>query len=340
MILDLERFVREERPYWRELDQFLEARAKRVEATMDLHQARRFYYLYRRAASDLVRIGNCAAEPAIRAYLEGLVSGAYAEIQGVREHPNRLRPCRWFFYTFPQSVRRHYLAFAVALAAIVIGIVFGSGAIAYDPEAKQVLVPFGYLEGSPAERVAKEEARTEDRLEGHKSTFAAVLMTNNIRVSIAALALGLTCGFGTILMLFYNGIILGAVALDYIFAHQTAFLAGWLLPHGSVEIPAVLIAGQAGLVLGGAIIGWENPLSLRERLRIVGPDLVTLIFGVALMLVWAGIVEAFFSQYHAPTLPYALKIAFGALQLTFVCIFFVFAGKSRTTPSHSEPDNV
>ena len=63
-------------------------------------------------------------------------------------------------------------------------------------------------------------------------------------------------GVGTIVMLFYNGVILGAVTVDYIRAGQTKFLAGWLLPHGAVEIPSILIAGQAGLVLALALIGW------------------------------------------------------------------------------------
>jgi len=39
--------------------------------------------------------------------------------------------------------------------------------------------------------------------------------------------------------------------VDYIRAGQTKFLVGWLLPHGSFEIPAILIAGQAGLILAG-----------------------------------------------------------------------------------------
>ena len=43
--------------------------------------------------------------------------------------------------------------------------------------------------------------------------------------------------------------ILGAVAVDYVADGQTRFLLGWLLPHGAIEIPAILIAGQAGLVL-------------------------------------------------------------------------------------------
>jgi hypothetical protein len=80
------------------------------------------------------------------------------------------------------------------------------------------------------------------------------------------------------------GIALGAVALDYIHAGQTKFLLGWLLPHGAIEIPAILLAGQAGFILAGALIGWRQRLSLKARLRTVARDLVTLLAGLALWL--------------------------------------------------------
>ena len=47
--------------------------------------------------------------------------------------------------------------------------------------------------------------------------------------------------------------------LDDIAGGQAVFLAGWLLPHGSIEIPAILLGGQAGLILAGALIGWGSP---------------------------------------------------------------------------------
>ncbi len=62
---------------------------------------------------------------------------------------------------------------------------------------------------------------------------------------------------------------------------------------GLVEIPSILLAGQAGFVLGRAMIGWGTWDGLRTGLRAVAPDLATLIGGVAIMLVWAGIIEAF-----------------------------------------------
>jgi uncharacterized membrane protein SpoIIM required for sporulation len=146
-------------------------------------------------------------------------------------------------------------------------------------------------------------------------------MTNNIGVSIKAVAFGMTWGIGTIVLLFYNGVILGVVAIDYILAGQTIFLLGWLLPHGVIEIPAVLIAGQGGLVLGKALIGRGDRAPLRRRLRANGPDVMTLIGGVAVMLVWAGCVESFLSQYHAPVIPYWLKIAFGVAELAVLVWF-------------------
>lgn len=178
--------------------------------------------------------------------------------------------------------------------------------------------------------MAEEEKSTTDRLAGAKSTFSAELMTHNTQVSIFTLASGMLWGFGTILMLFYNGVILGAVAVDYVRAGQTEFLLGWLMPHGVIEIPAILIAGQGGLLLALAIIGRGSRLSLRARLRAISPDLVTLIFGVACLLVWAGFVEAFLSQYHKPVVPYEAKIAFGAVELILLYLFLSRSGTKST----------
>jgi uncharacterized membrane protein SpoIIM required for sporulation len=129
-------------------------------------------------------------------------------------------------------------------------------------------------------------------------------------------------------MLFSTGVMLGAVSIDYILAGHTQFLIGWLLPHGSFEIPAILIAGQAGLMLGGALIGWGSRESMSTRLRAISNDLVTLIAGVTLMLIWAGIIEAWFSQYHAPVLPYWVKIAFGCMEVVLLVAFFGWCGRS------------
>ena len=326
MIVDLKRFLFAEEPYWKELEKILEELDTKLERTLSLEEAKYFHYLYQRASSDLVKLSAYPSEPDIRRYLESLVSRAYAEIHEVR--PKKFVPAvrKWFLQEFPRTFRKHFAAFAVACIITIIGGAFGAAALSLDPDAKPVLMPFAHLQVNPSERVAYEEARVEDHMEGRKSSFSAYLMTHNIRVSIFTMALGMLWGIGTVVMLFYNGVILGAVVFDYILAGEVRFVAGWLLPHGVVEIPAILIAGQAGLVLGKALIGWGTSIDLKQRLRKISSDLVILISGVAALLVWAGIVEAFFSQYHEPVIPYFLKILFGLVQLFLLSLFLMKAG--------------
>ena len=329
MIIDLAKFISEERPWWSELETVLDQLEKKPEVRLTLAQLERFHYLYQRASADLARISTFSAEPNTRSYLESLVGRAFGEIHESREKAHRLRPLQWFFVTFPQTFRKHVRAFWLCLLAIMVGAAFGGFTIIVDSSTKQILLPFSHLQGDPSERVKKEEGVDTDRLKGAKTTFSSFLMTHNTKVAIFTLALGMTWGIGTLIMLFYNGVILGAVAVDYVLAGETPFLLGWLLPHGAVEIPAILLAGQAGIVLAGALIGWGQPISLRMRLRRISQDLVTLICGVALMLVWAGIIEAFFSQYHEPVMPYEIKIGFGVFELIMLAFFLGMAGRKK-----------
>ena len=331
MIVDLERFIKEEERYWTELESVLDALERDPLRKMGLPEIKRFHYLYQRASAALVKVGGSSGEADIRRYLESLVARAYANVHELRGASGRLRPLHWFFETFPRVFRAHLGAFVLSLAITAFGVSLGAGMVAVDKEARNVIIPFSQLKGDPAKRVAAEEktGATKDRLKGKKATFSAFLMTHNTRVSLFTFALGFTWGIGSAIFLFYNGIILGAVALDYIAAGQTPFLLGWLLPHGVIEIPAVIIAGQAGFILAHALIGSRRRASMRDRLRGVVPDMVTLLAGLAIMLVWAGLVEAFFSQYHEPVIPYAAKIAFGSVELAGLLLFLGLSGRPK-----------
>jgi uncharacterized membrane protein SpoIIM required for sporulation len=330
VIIDLQRFLADEQPVWAELESLLDRFEDDPGHRLDLEQAKRFHYLYQRTSADLGKLATFNSEPQLRRHVESLVARAYGEIHETRAKPHRLAPLRWFFVVFPQTFRRHARKFALSVIATAAGCLFGALALSLDPAAKPVLMPFSHLQGDPNERVAQEEkqAKERDPLGGDRKTaFSGYLMTHNTRVSIFTLALGVTWGVGTVLMLFYNGVILGAVAADYVAAGQTKFLLGWLLPHGVIEIPAVLVAGQAGLLLAAALIGWRDRQPMAARLRAASPDLVTLIGGVAVMLVWAGVVEAFLSQYHQPIIPYEAKIAFGVVEMALLWLFLAKSGK-------------
>ena len=326
MIVDLGRFVETERPHWTALEQFLKRLDDNPGTALPFEEAQRLYYLYQRTSSALGRVGAMASEPELRGYLEWLVSRAYAEIHESRGK-KRFRPWEWFSVTLPQTFRRRRRAFGLTVLLTLGGVLFGVLALAIDPDAKSILLPFGHGEMTPKERVAREHEDAGRHLEGHKATFSAELMKHNTSVAFMAMGLGMGWGVGTVVLLFYNGVILGGVAFDYVTGGETTFLLGWLLPHGVIEIPAILVAGQAGLLLAHALIGWGSRKTRRERLREIAPDVVTLICGAALFLVWAGIVEAFFSQYHEPLVPYGVKISFGLVELAALAFYLSQAGR-------------
>src|SRR6266481_1052149 len=206
MIIDLQKFVSSERPHWSALDSALKKLETDPHYKMPLDQLRHFHYLYERASADLARISTFSSEPELRRYLEHLVARAYGEIHETRERQHRFSPLQWFFQTLPQTFRRRVRAFWLSAGITAAGILFGGFATAFDPGSRAVTMPYGHGLTNPAERVAREEQATRDRLAGQKGSFSTFLMTHNTKVSILTLALGMTWGIGTIVLLFYNGI--------------------------------------------------------------------------------------------------------------------------------------
>lgn len=334
MILNVNKFIAAEQPFWQELETRLR-RYRERNSPVQLEDIRRLSYLYERTAGDLVRLRTFSGEPELQRYLESLTTSAYAEIYAARPRRIRFRPIRWLFRTWPRAFRAHFSAFLLALAIMLFGGVFGGVAVLVDPQSQEAIIPdqFSYLRRqTPGERVAGEEQKkTQTKLTiDNETAFAAALINNNIRVALLSLAFGALFGIGTVILLFYNGVLLGAIVADYVGAGYGMFAAGWLLPHGVLEIPAILISAQAGLVLAGCLLRPRGERS--AALRRYGPDLIHLTGGVAVMLIWAGIVEAFLSQHHAPALSYSAKIAFGFAELVLLSVWLGCCGLSPQRP--------
>ncbi|NJK93132.1 MAG: stage II sporulation protein M [Blastochloris sp.] len=327
MILNLPRFLETRRPQWLELEAMLNRLERDITCSLDLQELRRFHNLYTQTCSDLSQLSVFSSEIELRQHLESLIARCYGEIHETRRHQTRFSFVEWFLRTFPRTFRRQAPCFLLSCAMMLTGACLGAVSLRLLPNAKEIIMPFPHLLVSPSDRVAHEEKNLKDPMQGSQAGFSAMLMTHNTRVSILTFASGLTYGVGTLILLFYNGVILGAVCMDYIGDGQSRFLIAWLLPHGSVEIPAILIAGQAGLILAGALVGWGDNTPIRHRLRRIGSDVITLLGGLTLLLIWAGLIESFLSQYHEPYLPYSMKIIFGLTQLMLLLAYLSLCGR-------------
>ena len=139
--------------------------------------------------------------------------------------------------------------------------------------------------------------------------ISSFIMVNNIRVSLMAVAMGMTAGLGTFFVLMQNGLLIGALA--GVATNVKVDLLFWavILPHGVLELTAICIAGGAGLVLARAIYA-PGDLPRRDALRIAGGEAARLLAGVAMMLIVAGLIEGFITPQAIHPL---LKLAFALL---------------------------
>jgi len=327
VILDLERFQAQERPRWSRLESLLAQLDSRPDRLMKPAEAELLQELYAQTAADLNRLTHGALASELRQYLERLVARAYAELFYARPTRSDLwQPRHWlrFFTAFPEAFRRHSRYFALAMLITVLGGALGGLAVRYDPASVDVLLPADYLR-NPSLRVQQEEKEADRQLDPvqREAAFSAQLIRHNIQVSLLAAALGVTFGIGTALLLFENGLLIGAVAVRYTQQGFGLFLTAWLLPHGAFEIPSILIAGQAGFYLARSLLRRREDRDMRRAIR----EWLVLIAGLAMLLVWAGVMEAFFSQHHAPVLPYEFKVAVGAAELALLTLYLLLIGR-------------
>lgn len=161
------------------------------------------------------------------------------------------------------------------------------------------------------------------------------LMTHNISVTFFMAASGITFGIGSAYLLGLNGLLIGSVAA-LCFQHDLS-LKFWsfVLPHGSLELTAVFIAGASGLILGHALLD-PGPYRRSEILSIRGREAGLLALGCVPLLILAGIIEGFFSP---SPLPASLKLVFAALMFISLMGFLLFAGSSPS-PENTLSSNI
>ena len=157
------------------------------------------------------------------------------------------------------------------------------------------------------------------------ATFAASLFTHNAKIGIMAFALGLAIGLPVFLLMFINGLVLGAFAALFHARGLSVDLWGWLLPHGITELGAVVICGGLGLALAQSLVfpGRATRLhNLARRGRVAGMVMV----GAVLMFFVAGLIEGLFRQLVTDT---GIRYVVAASTAVLWALYFGFVGRGR-----------
>jgi uncharacterized membrane protein SpoIIM required for sporulation len=316
--MNIERFVAERSPRWNELERLLVDVERVGEGMIGRERLEVLLSLYRESCSDLNRARSHTANPELIDRLNQLTGRAYRFLYrgDVAHHTGSFREL--LTREIPSTFRRERSAVAAAALAMLLGALVGLVAVLWSPANGERLIPPMFFSESPRERVERIESGKEriDTME-KATTFGAQLYTHNIQVSLLAFSLGALTIVGAYVLLFYNGVILGAVAAMYYLDGVEVFFFAWVGPHGALELPAIVFGAAAGIRLGRAFLS-PGDLSRASAVRAAFPAVWRMLIATALTLVCAGLIEGSFSQFSGGTFPYALKIAvavilFGAL---------------------------
>ena len=321
--MDLAQFVDTHRPKWEKLSQLLDRIEHGGLKGLNLDEAQEFGRLYRQASSDLLTARGRAASAELVEYLNELVARGYAQT-----YPGQTFRARdvveFVARGWPRLVRAEWKVVLIAYLLFAFGGVFGYVAMARDPAAAVILLPADHLHLDPDQRV-KDEAE-HSMSGGEQATFASFLFTHNIEVAFLCFALGISLGVGTVVLLWFNGVPLGALAYAYqVKGHATWFWA-WILPHGVVEISAICLAGAGGMIIARAMLapGERTPAeALREESRTA----VRMVLGTIPLFIVAGLTEGSISQIHEPTLPSWVKLVYAGVMACLLTTYLVFAGR-------------
>jgi uncharacterized membrane protein SpoIIM required for sporulation len=310
--MDLTTFLRRGRPEWRRLEEILQRVEGSGLATLDDEQAVEFGRLYRRAASDLNQAQTFVSGEATVQYLNDLVARCYLVIYAKTKVDLRA-VVRHLVFGFPATFRRNIRFFLFATALVAFGTVFGFLASYLDPDVARV-----YL--LPDMPMIQPDDAGHAQTTGEFVGFSTFLFTHNISVTLTAFALGITLGLGTAWVMFYTGVMMGALGAVFYEADQLTAFATGVLPHGVLEIPAVLLGGAAGFVLAQGIIR-ARPWSRLDELARAGTEALWLVSGCVPLLVVAGVLEAGVARAPDWVLSSGVKLAVAGV---FAVVFLAY----------------
>ena len=276
--------------------------------------------LYRQVAADLSVLRQDSTARTYALHLNHLLARAHHIIYSGRK-TNLLTLFRFLRDEYP-VIFRQQIGFVLAsvLVTVAWGLV-GAAVTSARPEFMR-----HYLGPEMIATMERHRMWTES-IVSVAPKEASHIMTNNLSVCFAIFAGGIVFGLGTFFYLYFNGMMLGVIGAA---CHQYGMsLALWsfVAPHGSLELPAILIAGGAGFRLGHAML-FPGALRWKESVARGGMEATRLISGIIPMLVIAGCLEGFFSPSRAPVW---LKFTVGGLLFSLLLMWLFRPVKATAT---------
>ncbi len=281
----LDEFAAPRAAAWAELDQLLRTARSRP-SRLGPDGVRRLGALYRAVIADLAVARRRFPGDPVVGRLEDLA-------QRGRRAVYHTTPARGGFVEFVshgywRRIRERPVLLGVAIACVALPTLLAGYWAWRDPGPASGLVPDAYQSVTQPRTPGQDLGESVDQQSG----VSAQIFTNNIRVSFLAFGGGILLGIGTLALLIYNGILLGAVGGLAIGAGNGVPFFELVVGHGVLEMSCIAVSGLAGLRIAAAIVD-PGTRPRGEVLRTEARAAVEIVLGTMFWLVVAGLVEGF-----------------------------------------------
>jgi uncharacterized membrane protein SpoIIM required for sporulation len=314
-------FVTRNKPDWDELERLV-ARGRRSVRSLTPEELNRLDVLYRRVAIHLAQVRTRTRDERLAVYLNGLAANAHSVIY--------LPPRQGVFgsivsfaaYGFARTIARNWPYHLASVLLLVAGAFLAYHAATHDVLAAYALLPPGdpRQPGATPEQLLEALRAGREQGSGFKSIFASFLFTHNLKVGLLSMGLGVLAGIPSVLLLLYNGMMLGAFVALHVQAGVGLEMWAWILPHGITELSAIALCGGVGLMLGKAVV-CPGLKTRAQSLVDVGGEAARTSVGIAGMLAIAAFIESFVRQSDWST---KVRLIYAALTAVFWILYVAF----------------
>jgi uncharacterized membrane protein SpoIIM required for sporulation len=280
--------------------------------------------LYRLVCQDLALAHDRRFGASLVARLNDLALRGHQALHGPRTE--RARPLAYLLERFPRAVRREGRLFAIASLLF-----FGSLLATFALDLRHPDLVYHVM--APDAVSGLEAMYDVDAPDGEVERGALVdsmafahYVSNNVGIAFRIFAGGLLFGIGSLLVLLFNGITMGAAAGHVTQLGFTETFYPFVAGHAAFELTAIVLSGVAGMRLGATLV-LAGPLPRAVALRQAAVETVPILYGMTLMLLVAAGIEAFWSARN--DVPGATRIAVGLAMWALVAAWLGLGGRRR-----------
>lgn len=300
-------WIAKRRPHWDRLAALLAQSDQSGLKQLSRAELQEMALLYRQVAADLSVLRQDTTARTYAEYANQLLARAHHIIYSGRK--TNLKTLFLFLRDEYPAVFQRQLRFVVASVLITVAWgLLGAAITTARPEFMRHFV------GPQMIATMERHQMWTESVVSIAPMASSQIMTNNLSVSFVTFAGGIVFGIGTFFYLYVNGMMLGVIGAACHQYGMSVALWSFVAPHGSLELPAILIAGGAGFRLGYAML-FPGSLRWKDSVAQGGIEATRLISGTIPMLVVAGILEGFFSPSHVPVW---LKFTVGSVLFTLL----------------------